>query len=126
MLISRYLPNQATPRRVYEFGQAVRRVIDRWDSNKRVAVMGSGGLSHQIIDEEFDHAVIDALVEGNTTALFSLSRERLNGAPGTPESLNWLACAGAMAPKNMILIGYVPCYRSLAGTGHGNAFGYWR
>ena len=126
VLISRYLPNQATPRRVYEFGQAVRRVIDRWDSNKRVAVMGSGGLSHQIIDEEFDHAVIDALVEGNTTALFSLSRERLNGAPGTPESLNWLACAGAMAPKNMILIGYVPCYRSLAGTGHGNAFGYWR
>src|SRR5207247_7858103 len=28
VLVSRYLPNQATPRRVYELGQAVRRVID--------------------------------------------------------------------------------------------------
>ena len=126
LLVSRYLPNQATPRRAYEFGQAVRRVIERWDSDKRIAVMGSGGLSHQIIDEELDHTVIEALENGDTEVLFSIDRQRLNRAPGTPEILNWLACAGAMAPKTMTLIDYVPCYRSLAGTGHGNTFGYWR
>ena len=25
----------------------------------------------------------------------------------------------------MTLVDYVPCYRSLAGTGHGVTFGYW-
>ncbi len=126
ILVSRYLPNQATPRRAYQFGQAVRRVIERWDSPKRVAIMGSGGLSHQIIDEELDRSVIAALEQGDTEALFAIDRQRLNAAPGTPEILNWLACAGAMAPATMTLIDYVPCYRSMAGTGHGNTFGYWR
>lgn len=126
VLVSRYLPNQATPKRVYELGQAVRRVVERWDSPKRVAVMGSGGLSHQIIDEELDQSVIDALEEGDTEALFAIDRVRLNRAPGTPEILNWVACAGVMAPKTMTLIDYIPCYRSLKGTGHGNTFGYWK
>ena len=125
VLISRYLPNQATPKRVYEFGQAVRRVLER-SGSKRVAVMGSGGLSHQVIDEELDEIVLDALQRGKPEVLCSLDRKRLNGAPGTPEILNWIACAGVMAPKTMTLIDYVPCYRSLAGTGHGNTFGYWQ
>lgn len=126
ILLSRYLPNQGTPRRCYELGQALRRVIERWDSPKRVAVMGSGGLSHQVVDEELDHSVIDALAEGDTDALFSIDRARLNRAPGTPEILNWVACAGVMEPKAMTLIDYIPCYRSKAGTGHGNTFGYWQ
>jgi hypothetical protein len=126
VLISRYLPNQATPKRCYDLGQAVRRIVERWDSPKRVAVMGSGGLSHQIIDEELDQSVINALVEGDTDGLFSIDRTQLNRAPGTPEILNWVACAGVMAPKTMTLIDYIPCYRSLMGTGHGNTFGYWR
>jgi hypothetical protein len=125
VLVSRYLPNQATPRRCYEMGQAVGRVIERWDSDKRVAVMASGGLSHQIIDEELDRMVIDALERGDAEAFGAISRERLNAAPGTPEILNWLAVAGAVAPRTMTLIDYIPCYRSIAGTGHGNTFGYW-
>jgi hypothetical protein len=125
VVISRYLPNQATPRRVYEFGQAVRRVLER-SGTKRIAVMGSGGLSHQVIDEELDETVLDALQNGKPEVLCSLDRKRLNAAPGTPEILNWVACAGVMAPKTMTLIDYVPCYRSLAGTGHGNTFGYWK
>jgi len=123
--ISRYLPNQATPRRCYELGQGIRRAVEAWDSNKRVLIMGSGGLSHQIIDEELDHSVINALVEGDADALCSISRDRLNGAPGTPEILNWVACAGAMQPTTMTLVDYIPCYRSRAGTGQGVTFGHW-
>jgi 3-O-methylgallate 3,4-dioxygenase len=126
VLISRYLPNQATPKRTYEMGQAVRRVIERWDSPKRVAIMGSGGLSHQVVDEDLDQSVIDALTEGDTQALFNIDRVQLNRAPGTPEILNWVATAGVMEPKTMTLIDYIPAYRSLAGTGHGNTFGYWK
>jgi hypothetical protein len=87
--------------------------------------MASGGLSHQIIDEELDRAVIDALVERDETYLSSLDVARLNRAGGTPEILNWVAVAGAMEPVGMTLVDYVPCYRSPAGTGHGVTFGYW-
>jgi hypothetical protein len=123
--LSRYLPSQSTPRRCYALGGALRRAIESWDSDKRVALMASGGLSHQIVDEELDHIVVDALVERNVEVLSSLDRARLNRGPGTPEILNWITVAGAMEPTAMKLIDYVPCYRSAAGTGHGVTFGYW-
>ncbi len=124
-ILSRYLPSQAMPGRCYALGQALKRGIESWDSDKRVAIMASGGLSHQIIDQELDHEVIRGLKEKDARLLCSLSRERLNGAPGTPEILNWVTLAGAMEESSMTLIDYIPCYRSPAGTGHGIAFAYW-
>jgi hypothetical protein len=123
--VSRDLPNQATPRRCYDVGVALRRAIESYPADLRVGLVSSGGLSHQIIDEELDRAVIDALVAGDRNAMCGFPRERLNGAPGTPEIINWITVAGAMAPTRMTLIDYLPAYRSIAGTGHGLTFGYW-
>ena len=125
-LLSRYLPHQATPARCYFVGQAIRRAVESWDSDMRVAVMASGGLSHQIIDEELDRQVIAGLRHKDVETLTCLPRERLNRAPGTPEILNWVVLAGAVDDLDMTLIDYVPCYRSLAGTGHGVTLAYWR
>lgn len=127
-LISRYLPNQATPARCYEFGQAMRRAIESWESDAKVCLLASGGLSHQILDEELDQQVIAALKDKDEEILTSLPRDRLNRAPGTSEILNWVALAGAMGKgkEQMTLIDYVPCYRSVAGTGHGVTFAYWK
>jgi len=125
-LLSRYLPHQATPARCYQVGQAIRRSIEAWDSDKKVAIFASGGLSHQIIDEELDRRVIDALLSKDVETLQFLPREQLNRAPGTPEILNWIVLAGAMEQEEMTLIDYIPCYRSLAGTGHGVTLGYWQ
>jgi 3-O-methylgallate 3,4-dioxygenase len=125
LIVSRYLPSQATPGRCIALGRALREAIESWDSNQRVAIYASGGLSHQIIDEELDHRVIDGLQERDWDNLSTLPRDRLNGAPGTPEILNWLVAAGAMDPAPMTLIDYQPCYRSMAGTGHGVTFGVW-
>ncbi len=123
--LSRDLPNQAYPRRCYDMGVALRKAVESWPEDARVGLVASGGLSHQIVDEALDRSVIDALVKGDRNYLSTLSRDRLNGAPGTPEILNWIAVAGAMAPGTMTLIDYQPVYRSLAGTGHGLTFGYW-
>ena len=123
--LSRDLPNQATPKRCHELGKALRRAIEAWPVDARVGLFASGGLSHQIVDEELDRMVIDALVANEVESLYSLPRARLNGAPGTPEILNWIMVAGAMAPTKMTLLDYQPVYRSLAGTGHGLSFGYW-
>ena len=125
-MLSRYLPYQATPERCYALGKALRSAIEAWPSDARVGLMASGGLSHQIVDEELDRMVVDALVGKDRERMCSLSRERLNRAPGTPEILNWVAVAAAMEPVGMTLVDYVPCYRSLAGTGHGVTFGYWK
>ncbi len=124
-MVSRYLPYQATSARCYALGQALRNAIESWSADARVAVIASGGLSHQIIDEELDRRVISALENNDIGALASLDKERLNRAPGTPETLNWIALAGAMSPRRMTLVDYLPCYRSLAGTGHGLTFGLW-
>ena len=125
-LLSRYLPHQATPARCYAVGQAIRRSIEAWDSDKTVAIFASGGLSHQIIDEELDRTVITAMLDKDVETLSYLPRERLNRAPGTPEILNWVVVAGAMEREDMTLIDYIPCYRSKAGTGHGVTLAYWK
>ena len=79
MVNTYYPPNQPTPKRCYAFGQAVRRAIEFWNSNKRVAIMASGGLSHVVIDEEVDAMVIDALKNKKPEVLFQLPRQRLRG-----------------------------------------------
>lgn len=123
MLNTYYPPNQPTPKRCYALGQALRQAVESWPSNKRVAVIASGGLSHFVIDEELDHQVITALRAKDATALTSLPRERLNS--GNSEIRNWIATAGAVEHLEMRLIDYVPCYRSPAGTGCAMAFAQW-
>ena len=124
-MLSRYLPYQASAERCVALGTALRETVETWDSSLHVGLMASGGLSHQVIDEELDARVVAALTTGNLVDLAKLPRERLNGAPGTPEILNWITVAAAMAPTKMTLVDYVPAFRSLAGTGHGLAYGIW-
>jgi hypothetical protein len=125
-LLSRDLPNQATSRRCYDVGTALRRAVESWPADLRVGFVASGGLSHQLLDEDLDTKVVKALTSGDKATLSSLPRDRLNRGPGTPEILNWVTVSAALAPTNMTLVDYVPAYRSLASTGHGLAFGYWQ
>jgi hypothetical protein len=124
MVNTYYPPNQPTPKRCYAFGQAVRKAIDNWHSDKRVALMASGGLSHVVIDEEIDAMVIDGLKNKKPEVLYRLPRERLWG--GTSEILNWVALAGAMEDRELQYFEYVTTYRSPAATGCGMGFAYWQ
>ena len=117
-------PNAPTPKRCYGLGQALRRAIEAWPEDRRVAVMASGGLSHQIIDEEIDKVTVDGLLNKNQAALCALTEERLT--LGTSEIRNWIALAGAMEPMEMTLVDYIPAYRSLAGMGCAMGFAYWK
>ncbi len=123
MVNTYYPPNQPTPKRCYTMGQALRRAVESWDSDKRVALVASGGLSHVVIDEELDRITIEAMLHKDRKQLCSLPREKLHG--GTSEILNWVALAGAMEPMEMKLLDYVTTYRSPAGTGGGMAFACW-
>ena len=125
-IVSRYIPQQATPRRCYALGGALRRAVEAWDSDSRVGILASGGLSHQIIDEELDQMIIGGLTANDKEQLYAIPRDRLNRAAGTAEALAWVAVSGAMEPLGMTLVNYSPCYRSVAATGHGVTQGYWK
>jgi 3-O-methylgallate 3,4-dioxygenase len=124
MVNTYYPPNQPTPQRCYDLGRATRAAIEAWESDARVAVIGSGGLSHFVIDEELDHQILKAMREKDAKALGGLPQRRLNS--GTSEVRNWISTAGAVEHLDMQLIDYVPCYRSPAGTGCAMGFAQWR
>jgi hypothetical protein len=121
-----YPPNQPLAGRCFDFGRMLARAVGSWPSDRTVALIASGGLTHFVIDESFDHAVLDAMGKGDSAALAALPEEIFES--GTSEIKNWIAAAGAMAEAglNMTLVDYVPCYRSEAGTGSGMGFVHWR
>ena len=120
-----YPPNQPTVKRSYEFGRALGAAIRSWDSDKTVAIIGSGGLSHFVVDEWLDRTVLEALEKKDTETLISVPRNHLYSAAS--ETQNWIVVGGAMADTdlNFETIEYVPVYRTPAGTGGGWAFGRW-
>ena len=118
-----YPPNQPTPRRCYELGRALRRSVEAWGVDKRVGVVASGGLSHFLVDEALDHAVLSALEARDVEAVARLPREQLNS--GNSEIRNWIVTAGATEHLRMDVVDYITGYRSEAGSGVGLAFATW-
>lgn len=118
-------PNQPSARRAYAFGKAVKAAIDSWQSDKKVAVFASGGMSHFVIDEEFDQRFITALRNKDKAYLTSIPLPQLQS--GTSELKSWISLAGLMEDMNVEMhqLDYVPCYRSAAGTGTANGFFWW-
>src|SRR6266536_6390868 len=105
-----YPPNQPTPRRCYELGQAMREAIESFPGDQRVAVVGSGGLSHFLVDEEIDRKVVQALRERDTQTLKGLPAQRLQS--GTGEIRSWLAAVAAAEDLELDFVEYQACYRS--------------
>ena len=119
-----YPPNQPTARRCYELGRAVRAAIESWPEDQRVVVVGSGGLSHFLIDEEIDRRFLTALREKDTRAICELPNARLQS--GTGEIRSWIAAAAAVEDLDLAFVEYQACYRSPAGSGMGMGFAVWK
>lgn len=120
-----YPPNQPSLRRCYKFGQAIGRAIRSWESDKKVSVIASGGLTHFVIEEDLDREFLDCLEKGDHERMVNLPPERFQA--GSSEMRNWVALAGALEETGlkMQLVDYVPCYRSAAGTGNAMGFAQW-
>ena len=123
-LNSLYPPNQPSPARCFAFGRAVGDAVAAWESDERVAVITTGGLSHFVVDQELDRTVLDAITSHDETTLAGLDRRKLNS--GNSEILNWITAAGALTQLQMKVVDYVPAYRSEAGTGVGMGFVAWQ
>lgn len=120
-----YPPNQPSVRRCFAFGQSIGRAIGSWQKDCTVAVIGSGGLSHFVVDPEFDRAFLEALGKGDVDSLAKPGEALYQS--GTSECKNWIVTAGILSATSlkMTLLSYDPFIRSEVGTGTGTAFAYW-
>ncbi|EHR71531.1 hypothetical protein BurJ1DRAFT_2704 [Burkholderiales bacterium JOSHI_001] len=93
-----------TARRCWKLGEAVGRAIRAWDSDARVLLLGTGGLSHQLdgqragfINKDFDLQFMESLLHDPTWAT-QFSIEDLVEKTGTQgvELLMWLATRAAL------------------------------
>lgn len=147
--INCYYGPQPTARRCYEFGRAVREIVDAWPSDARVAVIGSGGLWHTpmapnaYIDQVFDRSILDALARGDAQAMAeifdsrqpevdladSVQVERASGGTGmilglgsgVGEIRNWVAAGAVVDGVPGTVVDYVDINASPVGIG----FAYW-
>ncbi len=118
-----YPPNQPAPRRCYKLGQAIRAAVESYPEDKRVGIIGSGGLSHFVVDEALDRGFIDMLKRNDAAGIQALPREKLNS--GSSEIRNWICLAGAVEHLALEWSLYEPGYRTPAGTGTGLGFAFW-
>jgi OH-DDVA oxygenase/3-O-methylgallate 3,4-dioxygenase len=118
-------PNQPRPRRCFALGQLVHEVLAEWRRDARVAVFGSGGMTHFVINEEFDRALIAAIQNRDAGFLRAIDPGLMKD--GTSELLNWVSASGCLFQTRLKgdLIDYVPCYRTEAGTGTAQGFLAW-
>jgi hypothetical protein len=118
-------PNQPSARRVLEFGRSIGRAIRSWDRRARIGIAASGGFSHFVIDEALDKQLLNAIATGDVGSILAVPESCYQS--GTSEIKNWIAAVGALEGTHLKfkLVDYVPCYRSLAGTGNAMAFGLW-
>lgn len=115
-----YPPNQPAPARCFALGEAIAKAVDGYGPDLRVGVLASGGLSHFVVDEDFDHAVIAAL-RGHDTAFFrNAPLHKLQS--GSSEIRNWICLAGAVGALDLAWVSYTPGYRTPALTGTGLCF----
>ena len=116
VLVNTYFPpNVPTPSRCYALGKAIGAAVASYPEPLRVAVVATGGLSHFVVDEEIDRAMLAALEANDEAAIAGLDPKAY--VSGTSESLCWFAIGGACSNKRMETVDYVPGYRTLAGTG---------
>jgi aromatic ring-opening dioxygenase catalytic subunit (LigB family) len=120
------VPPIPTPERAYEVGQTFRDILRAWPGQERIAVLATGGLSHEpggprylYVDEEFDRWFLELLAKGDHETIrreVTLERMEAAGSGGTAELLAWiLVLAFTAGPADVLA--YMPAVAWRTGTG---------
>lgn len=120
------VPPIPTPERAYQVGAVLRDMLRAWPGKERIALLATGGLSHEpggpryfFVDEDFDRWFLDLLAKGDhETILREVTLERMEeaGSGGTAELLAWiLVMAFTSGPADVLA--YMPAVAWRTGTG---------
>lgn len=129
IVVNAFAPPMPSLRRCWQVGAFVGEVIRRWPQPKRVAVIGTGGISHWVgppetgrVNAEFDRWFLQCLVEGRGDEVIERYKkaedlEQVAGNGGQ-EIRDWLAVAAAMPPQlKPRVLAYEPIPQWATGTG---------
>ena len=126
IMINCVAPPLPSWKRCWELGAAVGRGLQEIARDRRVMILGSGGLAHWVgtpetgrINSDFDQNVMSLIEAGNGDQLASwkddeIFREAGNGAF---ELRNWAAALGAIGDCRAKILGYAPAPEWLTGMG---------
>jgi aromatic ring-opening dioxygenase catalytic subunit (LigB family) len=107
IVVNAFAPPMPSLKRCAQVGAFVREVVERWPEHKRVAVMGTGGLSHWVglpemgrVNAEFDRWFMDSLAAGKQSEIIAKYKKAEDieavAGNGGQEVRDWLAAAAAM------------------------------
>jgi protocatechuate 4,5-dioxygenase beta chain len=117
-----YISNRAA-RRV---GASIRAAVDCWSGGERVAIVGTGGISHWVgmadmgrTNEAFDRGVISLVEEGDLDGLAALEDATIlaDGGNGALEIKSWICAMAAMPNARGRLIAYENVPEWITGLG---------
>ncbi|WP_347484990.1 hypothetical protein ABFV80_002873 [Vandammella animalimorsus] len=112
--------------RAAQVGQGIRQAVEAFEQDVRVAVIGSGGLSHWVgtaemgrVSEAFDRRILDFALRGDVDGMAALTDEYIlaEGGNGGMEIRNWLCAMAAAGPYTGELIDYAPVPEWVTGLG---------
>ena len=124
MLLNSIEPPMPSLRRCFDWGRLLASAIKTYKENIRVAVLGTGGLSHSIgertmgaIYEDFDHETIRLFSSSEDSLISYLETELPRRGNGSEEVRNWLVAHGAAGGRGFELIRYDPIPEVYVGCG---------
>ncbi len=116
-----------TARRCYQLGRAISELLA--ERPERVAILGSGGLSHDPlgpragwIDQQLDRWILQTIESGRASELqrlFTFESDTFHG--GTGEVRSWIVVAAALEGVKATVVDYLPAHHAVTGLG----FAYW-
>jgi protocatechuate 4,5-dioxygenase beta chain/2,3-dihydroxyphenylpropionate 1,2-dioxygenase len=124
IIINGVNPPWPTAKRSYDFGAMIRQAVESFEGVDRIAVIGTGGLSHWVglpesgtINEDFDRDFINRMQSGDPQQLTSYSPTEIDEAGnGAHEVRTWIATAGVMGAIPWEILAYEPTPEWLTGT----------
>jgi aromatic ring-opening dioxygenase catalytic subunit (LigB family) len=127
------VPPIPTPERAHEVGTLLGEVLRAFPGDDRIAVVATGGLSHEPggpryfwVDEDFDRWFLELLAKDDRETLLrdcTLERMEEAGSGGTAELLSWfLVLAMTRGPADVLAYAPAVAWRSGTGMVAWNAF----
>lgn len=125
IVVNAILPPLPTLQRCWRLGQVVGESLRQNPRVGRVAVIGSGGLSHHVgtpemgtVDEAFDRKFLDHITSGAVERILGYSSQEIKAAGnGAEEIRNWVAMAGVLGTYRGKVVEYVPSPAWITGIG---------
>lgn len=113
-------------RRALQIGRQIRAAVESWPGRERVAVFGTGGISHWVgtaemgrVNEQFDQNIMAMVESGDVEGMIALSDEEIlaTAGNGALEIKSWICAIGAVETNTPRVIAYEPVPEWCTGFG---------